>query len=77
MNTIELKNSIISKINSIEDESFLDEIQSILDGRKKKIIILSDLQLNSIEKGREQITKGNYIENEVLNNEMEQWLHKK
>ena len=77
MNTIELKNSIISKINSIDDESFLDEIQSILDGRKKKTIILSDLQLNSIEIGREQITKGNYIENEVLNNEMEQWLHKK
>ena len=76
MNTIELKNSIISKINSIDDESFLDEIQSILDGKKKKIIILSKSQLNSIENGREQIKNGNYMENEVLNNEIEQWLNK-
>jgi hypothetical protein len=30
MSTIELKNSIISKINAIEDESFLKEIIEII-----------------------------------------------
>ncbi len=77
MSTLELKNSIISKINTIEDEKFLKEIIEIINGQKSKIIILDEFQLNAIEAGIEQINNGNYIKNDKLNSEIEKWLLEK
>jgi hypothetical protein len=84
MSTIELKNLLISKIVEIDDEVFLSAINTILDSKSKSIensnpdfqniIILNDQQKKEIQNSQKEYLKGNYIENDVLNEEMEKWL---
>lgn len=84
MGTIELKNLLISKIAEINDEAFLSAINTILDSKSKsvensdqefqKIIILTNQQKKEIQNSQQEYLKGNYIENDVLNEEMEKWL---
>jgi len=84
MSTIELKKILISKIAEIDDEVFLSAINTILDSKSKsiesynqdlqKIIILTDQQKKQIENSQKEYLKGNYIENDILNDEMEKWL---
>jgi len=40
----------------------------------EKIIILTDQQKNEIQHSQNEYLKGNFIENDVLNEEMEKWL---
>nr|WP_315257308.1 hypothetical protein [uncultured Flavobacterium sp.] len=84
MSTIELKNLLISKITKIDDEVFLSAINTILDSKSKSIdssnqdfqniIILNDQQKKEIQNSKKEYLKGNFIENDVLNEEMEKWL---
>jgi hypothetical protein len=85
MSTIELKNLLISKISEIDDEVFLSAINTILDSKSKSIInssnqdfqniiILNDQQKKEIQNSKKEYLKGNFIENDVLNEEMEKWL---
>jgi hypothetical protein len=85
MSTIELKNLLISKISEIDDEVFLSAINTILDSKSKSIInsnnqvfqniiILNDQQKKEIQNSQKEYLKGNFIENDVLNEEMEKWL---
>ena len=84
MSAIELKNLLISKIVEIDDEVFLSAINTILDSKSKsiesydkdsqKIIILSEQQKKEILNSKKEYLEGNYIENDVLNEEMERWL---
>lgn len=85
MSSIELKNLLISKISEIDDEVFLSAINTILDSKSKSIInsnnqvfqniiILNDQQKKEIQNSQKEYLKGNFIENDVLNEEMEKWL---
>lgn len=84
MGTIELKNLLISKIVGIDDEAFLSAINTILDSKSKstenynpnlqEIIILTEQQKKEIQNSQKEYSEGNFIENDVLNEEMERWL---
>jgi hypothetical protein len=84
MSTIELKEILKSKIDNIDDEAFLSAINTILDNQSKsgtnynhdlqKIIILSEQQKKEIQNAQKEYLEGNFIENDVLNEEMERWL---
>jgi hypothetical protein len=84
MGTIELKNLLISKIAGIDDEAFLSAINTILDSKSKstesynqnsqEIIILTEQQKKEIQNSQKEYLQGNFIENDVLNEEMEKWL---
>ena len=84
MGTIELKNLLIAKIAEIDDEAFLSAINTILDTKSKsiensnqelqKIIILSNQQKKEIQNSQKEYLKGDFIENDALNEEMEKWL---
>ena len=84
MSTIELKNLLIAKISEIDDEVFLSAINTILDSKSKsiensnhdfqKIIVLTDQQKKEIQNSQKEYLKGNFIENHILNEEMEKWL---
>lgn len=84
MSTIELKEILKSKIDKIDDETFLSAINTILDSKSKsgknynqdfqKIIILNELQKKEIQNSQKEYLQGNFIENEVLNEEMDKWL---
>ncbi len=84
MSTIELKEILKSKIDNIDDEAFLSAINTILECKSKssknynqdlqKIIILNDQQKKEIQDSQKEYLEGNFIENDVLNEEMERWL---
>lgn len=84
MNTPELKNILISKISQIDDEAFLSAINTILDSKSNsiesydsdlhKIIILTEQQKKEILNSKKEYLEGNFVENDVLNEEMERWL---
>jgi hypothetical protein len=84
MSTMELKEIMKSKIDNIDDEAFLSAINTILDSKSKsgtnynqdlqKIIILSEQQKKEIQNAQKEYLEGNFIENDVLNEEMEKWL---
>lgn len=84
MSTIELKKILKSKIDEIDDEAFLSAINTILETKSKssknykqdlqKIIILNDQQKKEIQNSQKEYLDGNFIENDVLNEEMKKWL---
>jgi hypothetical protein len=84
MNTMELKEILKSKIDKIDDEALLSAINTILESKSKngknynqdlqKIIILSEQQKKEIQNSQKEYLEGNFIENDVLNEEMQRWL---
>lgn len=83
MNTIELKNMLISKISEIDDEVFLSAINTILDSKSEsvnhnqgaqKITILTEQQKKEIQNSQKEYLEGKYFDNDSVNEEMEKWL---
>ena len=77
MSTIEIKDNIINKLTLIDDESFLEAINILINNKAdEKIYKLSPEQIKSIERGRQDIKDGKYITNEDLMLKMSEWLEK-
>ena len=78
MSTIELRHHIIEKLSLIDDDSFLKAIKTIIESKvNEQVYKLSDFQKKRIESGREQRIKGQTIPNDILQNEIDQWLNTK
>ena len=78
MTTIQLKNALIQRISEIEDKSFLEAIKTILDAKSEsKIIQLTPEITKEIMASRQEIEKGLFIENDLLEKEIEEWLNEK
>ena len=78
MTAIELKNLLIHRISEISDISFLEAIRTILDSKSESIMLpLSVEQRDEILASKKEITKGLFIENTALENEIDGWLHEK
>ena len=77
MRTIETKNNIINNINLINDKSFLEAINNIIENKaEERVFKLSEDQLSLVNEGEKEIESGNYITNEDLDLEISQWLTK-
>ncbi len=78
MSTSEMKQKLIEKIKSTEDDNILEEVYRILEVGTIELdeIILSDKQRELIDGGLRDIENGNYLSNEDANNEIEKWLRK-
>lgn len=84
MSTIELREILKSKIDNIDDEAFLSAINTILEIQSKsgknynqnlqKIIVLSEQQKEEIQNAQKEYLKGDFMENDALNEDMEKWL---
>ena len=74
MSTIELKEMIKLRIDQINDEAILDEINAVLNYKSSDIMFLSQEQKMSIAKGQSDIAAGNFIEHNQLFEEIDQWL---
>lgn len=74
----EMKKELIDKINSTTDENILEEVYRILEigTTEVEMIVLSDEQKNSIDKGIKDFEEGNYLTNEDANRQIEEWLKK-
>ena len=78
MTTIELKKVLIHRINEINDISILTAIKSILDSKSgSKIIVLTEEQKNEIIESRKEVKQGQYIEHELLDKKVSEWLSTK
>ena len=78
MTTIQLKNALIQRISEIEDKSFLEAVKTILDAKSEsKIINLTPELTNEIMVSKMEIEQGLFIENEIFENEIEEWLNEK
>ncbi len=78
MSTIELKNALIQRISEIQDESFLEAIRTILDSRaESKTLYLNPEMINEIMASKQEIEEGLFIENNLLEKEVGEWLQEK
>ena len=78
MTTIQLKNALIQRISEIEDRSFLEAIKTILDAKSEsKTLTLTPELTREIMSSKLEIKKGLYIENDLLEKEIEEWLKEK
>lgn len=77
MSQIELKNIIAKKISTVTDEDLLQEIIRLLDIELEN---LSPYQFNSeqitvVEEAQQQIKKGEYLNEEEADKEIDKWLN--
>jgi len=75
MTTVQIKKAVIKKISEIEDKSFLEAINTILDLKTEtKVLHLSKEIRDEIIASREEIKQGQFVKNEVLEKELDEWL---
>ncbi len=78
MTTIELKKVLIHRINEINDVSFLTAIKTILDSKSgTTVLALTEEQRNEINESRKEVKQGHYIEHELLDKKVSEWLNTK
>ena len=72
----EEKAKLISKINEIKDQSVIDDLMRLLAiNFDDPIYLLSDEQRANVMEAREQIRKGQGIDSEQADGEIDQWLN--
>lgn len=72
--TLYLKKSLISRIETSTDVNFLKALQTIFDSSEKELYKLNDAQKKSIEAGRADIEAGRSIPHKQVMDEMKVWL---
>ncbi len=78
MTTVELKNILIHQISGINDKSFLQAIKKIIETKSESIIYTLSLEEEKrIKESQEQIARGEYLSNEQVEKEIDQWLKEK
>jgi hypothetical protein len=76
MTAIELQTLLIHRISEINDISFLKALKTILDSKTESgVIQLTPDQLDDIIASKKEIEKGMFVENNLLNKEVKQWLN--
>lgn len=78
MTTLQLKNALIQRISEIDDQSFLEAIKTILDAKSEagKLKLTSELK-EKILASKNEIEKGLFIDNDLLEKEIDEWLSEK
>jgi hypothetical protein len=76
MTAIELKTLLIHRISEINDVSFLKALKTILDSKTETgVIQLTQEQLDDIIASKKEIEQGLFIDNNLLDKEVRQWLN--
>lgn len=76
MKTVELKNILISQINQIEDEIFLNALKTIIESKSKAQNDYLEEYNNELLLAEEEIEKGNFFSHQEVKDKMEQWKKK-
>jgi hypothetical protein len=78
MSTIDLKEKLIQGIEKTTNEHLLGEIYRLLELENNELEIykLSEEQKQAILIGKNEIKNGLFVENEIVNKEIEVWLKK-
>ncbi len=72
-----LKDMVIEKIHGIEDVDYLEALNKILDAGPSsgRIYHTNEKQKESIKISQQQIAAGDYISDDELNAEEDEWLN--
>lgn len=76
MNTIELKNILISEIEKIDDESFLSALKTILDSRKTIVKAYSEQYNAELKVAEDDIQNEDFYSHSDVKDKIEQWKKK-
>ena len=78
MSTIELKERLINKIQTTENQELLEEAFRLLELESDDIDIykLSAEQHKSIKEAQEQIRNGQFLTDDQANKDIDEWLSK-
>ena len=78
MSTLELKQKIIEKIESIEDDNLLAEIYRTLEISQadSDAFVLTPAMRIALDEGFEDVKHGRVISNDEANKEIDEWLAK-
>lgn len=78
MTVIELKEKLIAKIKSTDNEELLEHIADIIEFEHNDGIVynLSPEEMAAVKEGIEQIENGQYLSHEEANRQVEEWLKK-
>ncbi len=74
MNTIEIQNSLIKKIQNTQDVEILNYFLSILSSDNQPLYKLNDFETKFINESLVDYDKGNIISNEDVFKNSEKWL---
>ena len=76
MTKLELKTFIINRISVINDVNFLKALKIVLDAKTESDVIqLTSDQFKDIMESKKEIGKGKFVENNVLDKQVHQWLN--
>ena len=78
MSVIELRKHIISKVNVMDDEEVLQEIQELIkmEAEEDSVYKLTDQEKSAVEMGLTDIREGRVVSSEEANERIAQWLRK-
>ena len=76
MSTAELKNILITHINQIDDESYLNALRTIIESKSNFSNTYLEEYNNELLIAEEEIEKGNYFSHQEVKDKMEQWKKK-
>lgn len=76
MNTLELKNSLISEIEKIDDDAFLSALKTILDSRKPSPKNYLEQYNEDLKVAEEDIQNDNFYTHNQVKDKIEQWKKK-
>ncbi|MEO6683246.1 MAG: hypothetical protein ABIN48_10550 [Ginsengibacter sp.] len=78
MSTADIKKDLINRINNLEDDSIIEQIQLLLDFEfEEGIYKLSEEQTQRIMEAREEYSEGKILSEKKANSEIEKWLNSK
>lgn len=73
-----IKSAIIKKVETINNAELLDEISRLIEihNYNSSIYQLSDEQKSAVAEAQEQIKSGEFLNNDLANEEINEWLRK-
>ena len=76
MSTTEIKNKLIDKIRTTEDQHLLEEIYRLIEIESEDFepMKLSSEQKQAIAQGQKDIKEGKFLTDKEANDEIDQWL---
>lgn len=76
MTVATLQKRVKENISLINDKSVLETINRIID-ENSKVYILSDEQVNLVKEAQEEFKNGDYLNQEDVDKQVEQWAKRK
>ncbi len=76
MTVATLQNRVKENISLIKDKSVLETINRIID-ENSQVYILSDEQVNLVKEAQEEFKNGDFLNQEDMDKQVEQWAKRK